>query len=290
MNAVLAEPARTCPKCGGLIALGASFCRQCGTQLEEPGVPSPSPPDPGRPTCPNCKREIRTGSAFCRFCGAATEATVTPEKPAPPPSAQPAVPQPPAAAPPTIRRSGRRTAILAVIAGLLAIGGGVAATMVLLGGGGGSEKTAIARPGSRGTAPVVTAAAPEHVERASTPAEDKGFPAETKAQMAEEITSLLRGYHEDVVEEDFQGAWALLSSRKRKQNLAEYGYHKWGVAQASLTPYLQPYDLQANVVALEDEGVARVDVTGMEWTKPGASMLGMVGTDLGQVRTQPVDL
>jgi hypothetical protein len=97
-----------------------------------------------------------------------------------------------------------------------------------------------------------------------------GFPEVSRAQMNEEITSLLQGYHEDVVEKDFQGAWAMLSPRKREQYLEEYGYQKWAVAQASLSPYLQPYELEANVVSLESEGVARVDVTGMGWSKPGA--------------------
>jgi hypothetical protein len=97
-----------------------------------------------------------------------------------------------------------------------------------------------------------------------------GFPEVPRPQMNEEITSLLQGYHEDVVEEDFQGAWALLSLRKRRQYLREYGYRKWATAQASLSPYLNPYGLEADVVSLEGEGVARVDVTGMGWSKPGA--------------------
>jgi hypothetical protein len=96
------------------------------------------------------------------------------------------------------------------------------------------------------------------------------FPEVARSQMNKEITSLLQGYHEDVVEEDFQGAWGLLSPRKRRQYLREYGYHKWATAQASLSPYLDPYGLEADVVSLEDEGVARVDVTGMGWSKPGA--------------------
>ncbi|MGE5281991.1 MAG: hypothetical protein ACM3N0_06675 [Chloroflexota bacterium] len=97
-----------------------------------------------------------------------------------------------------------------------------------------------------------------------------GFPEVSRSRMNEEITSLLQGYHEDVVEEDFQGAWAMLSPRKRRQYLREYGYQKWASAQASLSPYLDPYGLEANVVSLEGEGVARVDVTGMGWSKAGA--------------------
>jgi hypothetical protein len=97
-----------------------------------------------------------------------------------------------------------------------------------------------------------------------------GFPAVPRAQMDEEITSLLQGYHEDVVEEDFQGAWAMLSPRKRTQYLDEYGYRKWAEAQASLSPYLQPHGLEVDLVSLEGEGVARAEVTGMGWSKPGA--------------------
>ncbi len=97
-----------------------------------------------------------------------------------------------------------------------------------------------------------------------------GFPEVQRSQMNEEIASLLQDYHEDVVEEDFQGAWALLSPRKRRQYLREYGYHTWATAQASLSSYLDPYGLEANVVSLEDEGVARVNVTGMSWSKAGA--------------------
>jgi hypothetical protein len=86
--------------------------------------------------------------------------------------------------------------------------------------------------------------------------------------MEEEIGSLLLDYHEDVVEGDFRGAWALLSTRKRRQNLAEYGYRKWMEAQASLSDYLSPSPLQARIDALEDAGVARVLVTGMGWAAP----------------------
>jgi hypothetical protein len=116
----------------------------------------------------------------------------------------------------------------------------------------------------------------ERVEAEEEPVEPEeevspsGFPEVPQPRMNEEITSLLEGYHEDVVGEDFQGAWALLSPRKRQQYLREYGYQKWVSAQASLSPYLDPYGLEANIVSLEGEGVARVDVTGMGWSKSGA--------------------
>jgi hypothetical protein len=120
------------------------------------------------------------------------------------------------------------------------------------------------------TATTEAAHSEEEVESTGEEVTPSGFPAVSRSQMNEEVGSLLRGYHEDVVEEDFQGAWALLSLRKRQQYMAEYGYRKWAYNQGTLNPYLLPYDLKAVVVSLEGEGVARVDVTGMTWTKPGA--------------------
>jgi hypothetical protein len=113
-------------------------------------------------------------------------------------------------------------------------------------------------------------ASPEEEVEEGEETTPSGFPVVPREQMGEEIATLLRDYHEDVVEEDFQGAWALLSARKRQQDLDEYGYGKWAAAQASLTPYLQPDRLEASVVALEGGGVARVDVSGMRWNKAGA--------------------
>jgi hypothetical protein len=151
---------------------------------------------------------------------------------------------------------------------ILLLGAGVAAAIVLTGSSDSSETTVAEQPSlaANSEAPVEE----EEVEETSEEVTPSGFPAVPRAQMNEEIESLLRGYHEDVVEEDFQGAWALLSSRKRQQDLEEYGYRKWATAQASLTPYLSPYNLRAAIDVLEDQGVARVNVTGMGWTKPGA--------------------
>jgi hypothetical protein len=98
-----------------------------------------------------------------------------------------------------------------------------------------------------------------------------GVPAVPRSEMNEEIGTMLEGYHEDVVAGEMQGAWAMLSPRKRRQYTREYGYQKWASAQASLSPYLDPAGLTAEVVALEGEGVARVEVNGMKWDQPGAS-------------------
>jgi hypothetical protein len=102
------------------------------------------------------------------------------------------------------------------------------------------------------------------------PLAENGFPPVGKTQMTEEIQALLIDYHEDVVNSTFQSAWALLSPRKRQQYLEEGDYHKWMAAQASLSPYLSPAGLTVRLDELEGEGVARVMVTGMGWSKPGS--------------------
>ncbi len=161
---------------------------------------------------------------------------------------------------------------------VLLLGAGVAVAIVASKSSNASDPTTVEQVGIPATEAGDEEEEPggEMVETEEEPVEaeedvsSSGFPEISRAQMNEEITSLLEGYHEDVVEEDFQGAWAMLSPRKRRQYLREYGYQKWAAAQASLSPYLQPYGLEANVVSLESEGVARVDVTGMDWSKPGA--------------------
>lgn len=98
-----------------------------------------------------------------------------------------------------------------------------------------------------------------------------GVPEVSREQMNGEARDVIAGYHEAVVEGDFQRAWQLLTSRKREQALEEGSYEKWREAQASLSPYLDPYGVRAHVVALEGDGVARIDVTGMTWSAPGAT-------------------
>jgi hypothetical protein len=126
------------------------------------------------------------------------------------------------------------------------------------------------------TAPVseTTGAAPRQDVSSSgetEPSAEAGLPAVSRAEMAEEIQSLLIKYHEDVVDGSFQSAWALLSPRKRQQYLEEGGYRKWMAAQASLSPYLSPAGLTVRIDALEGEGVARAMITRMGWSKPGSA-------------------
>jgi ribosomal protein L40E len=256
-----AMPAESsCDKCGATLAASSAFCRACGTPVPAEGAPTqkldaaPTPPSP------------------------------PPSRLAPPPPASPPPPSPPPPPPrepaPLASAGGSRSKTPIVIGGVLVLllGAGVAVAIVASKSSSASNPTTtveqVGIPGSE--AAYEEEPGGEMIETEEEPGEaeeevsSSGFPEISRPQMNEEITSLLQGYHEDVVEEDFQGAWAMLSPRKRRQYLREYGYHKWAAAQASLSPYLDPYGLEANVVSLEGEGVARVDVTGMDWSKPGA--------------------
>ena len=111
-----------------------------------------------------------------------------------------------------------------------------------------------------------------------------GFPEVSRSQMDEEITSLLESYHEDVVEEDFQGAWAMLTPRKRRQYLREYGYPKWASAQASLLPLPQPIRTRSRRGFPRKRWgcTGRRRWYGLEQVR--RAVFGMVRADLGQVR------
>ncbi len=162
-----------------------------------------------------------------------------------------------------------------IAAAVLLLGAGAAAAIVLAGGGSDSSTTTVAAGG--GTSTEAEAAdegsvAEEGVEpEAEATSEEEGFPAVSRSEMEAEIASVLTAYHEDVVERDFRSAWALLSARKRRQNLAEYGYRDWMKAQESLSDYLSPAGLRTQIDSLEGDGTARVLVTGMGWSAPGAS-------------------
>lgn len=100
---------------------------------------------------------------------------------------------------------------------------------------------------------------------------ERGFPTDSEPALRAEAEELLREFHVALVESDFQYAWSLLSSRKRRQEAQEKAYSGWKEAQATLTPYLLPGGIHVEIDELEDEGVARVLVTGMGWTQPGSA-------------------
>jgi hypothetical protein len=216
--------------------------------------------------CGSCQEPLVPGAAFCRACGtpvASAQAAdpsdartlVQPVQPPPPP--------PPSQEPQ--RRGSWRTPLLIALA-IVLLGAGAAAAIVL-----GSDESA--EPATV-VAETSDASVEETGESEETveedPEEPEPYPPVSRTEMEGEIESLLLAYHEDLVVRDFRSAWALLSSRKRQQNLAEYGYEEWRKAQESLSDGLTPYGLSARIYALEGEGVARVMVTGMGWSDPGS--------------------
>lgn len=296
----LAPKAAFCRSCGAKYEAPAPPEPDVDEQTTEVREAEPTATMPAEPSCGNCGAALAPSSAFCRACGTPVPAEGAPTQkldpaPQPPPAAsRPAPPPPPAVAPPPTppppppaapaplaAAGGSRSKVPFIIGGLvLLIAAGVAVAIVASKGSSPSQPTALFERAGAETANEeepggeMVETEEEAVEEEPVEAEGEvstaGFPEVPRSQMDEEITSLLESYHEDVVEEDFQGAWAMLTPRKRRQYLREYGYHKWSSAQASLSPYLDPYGLEANVVSLEGEGVARVDVTGMGWSKAGA--------------------
>lgn len=117
-----------------------------------------------------------------------------------------------------------------------------------------------------------TTSTPEAGDSTTTPTGEGALPAVSSDEMQSEIQQMLLTWHEDVVHKNYHGAWELLSHRKQVQDEREYGYSAWVKNQSTLNPYLNPSGLQVSIQQTEaDEGVARVDVTGMTWDKPGAS-------------------
>jgi hypothetical protein len=101
---------------------------------------------------------------------------------------------------------------------------------------------------------------------------EESLPNVSTTQMEPDIQHMLLEWHEDVVHGNYHAAWELLSHRKQEQASSESGYATWAKNQATLRPYLNPVNLKVSVQGTEpSEGVARVDVTGMTWSKPGAS-------------------
>jgi len=294
----LAPKAAFCRSCGAKYKAPARPEPEVEEQTTEVRDAEPTAAMPAAPSCGKCGASLAPGSAFCRACGTPVPADGAPTQkldpapqPPPPPSRPgppppPAVPPPPTPAPPPpaapaplAAAGGSRSKIPFIIGGLvLLIGAGVAVAIVASKGSSASNPSTAFEAAASPSQEAAYEEEPggEMVETEEEPLEaeeevsSSGFPQVSRTQMKAEITSLLQDYHEDVVEEDFQGAWALLSPRKRQQYLREYGYRKWASAQASLSPYLDPYGLEANVVSLEGEGVARVEVAGMGWSKSGA--------------------
>ncbi|HEX5982957.1 MAG TPA: zinc ribbon domain-containing protein [Solirubrobacterales bacterium] len=220
--------------------------------------------------CGSCGAEMSPSAAFCRACGAPREeqTLVQPvQSPPPPPPPAPEPPRPP-------RQGSWRTPILLALM-IVLLGAGAAAAIVVGNDADTGSATVVAETETTDAAYEESEESYESDEReeAEEPVaeeEPETYPAVSRTEMEEEIESLLLAYHEDLITGEFRSAWALLSSRKRQQNLDEYGYAEWKEAQASLSDGLTPYGIDVRIDSLEGEGVARVMVTGMGWSDPGS--------------------
>lgn len=248
------EGQRRCGECGEPLGEGAAFCRACGAKHREPAADD-------APTVREALPAVEP-PPLARAAAKPAQAPPTPRQAPPPAKAAGAEPPP---LPPIVRSPRPSRTPLLVGAAILVLGAVVAgALLVTQGGSSGSDAPPTSEAGASTPSQEVSA------QGEAEPAAETGFPPVSRAQMREEIQSLLIDYHEDVVNGAYQSAWALLSPRKRQQYLEEGGYHKWMAAQASLSPYLSPAGLTVQLDALEGEGVARAMVTGMGWSKPGS--------------------
>lgn len=173
-----------------------------------------------------------------------------------------------------IGRAGWTWRVGASTLALLALVTAISAGIVALAGGGSESEASPYRSAEAAAEEFFEEVEPSEPEAEPEPGptgvDSRGFPSESREQMASSIRDVLLDYHVAVVDGQFQRAWRLLSVRKRQQALREESYEKWREAQASLVPYLGPDGIAARLVALEDDGVARVDVTGMTWYQPGS--------------------
>jgi uncharacterized membrane protein len=97
------------------------------------------------------------------------------------------------------------------------------------------------------------------------------LPDVSRAQMRRDIRDMLLTWHEDIADGDSQGAWDLLTERKRQQAERKFGFSKWSSDQETLGRYLDPSGIRASIQDIDEKtGVARVMVAGMIYDKPGA--------------------
>jgi hypothetical protein len=245
----------------------------------------------GRP-CPECRFSLKEGNEaiVCGACGAVhhascwaerggcavggcpgAEGAATAQQPTTATAPQPTTPVPPQPAPlppsPAVRATARgpwpTVAAIVVTLGLAA----AALALVLTRGSDEAPATrtiVVQQPASDAAAGGGPADSPAG-------ASDKEAPLVADEATRAEIRTLLKEHHAAIVAGDYRRAWDLLSRRKQAQKLREGGYDRWAAAQATLRPYLDPTGLDVKIEELDPAtGVARVRVTGMSWSKPGA--------------------
>ncbi|HEX8207433.1 MAG TPA: RING finger protein [Solirubrobacteraceae bacterium] len=169
--------------------------------------------------------------------------------------------------------------IAAVLVLALAVGGTAVAVITT----GGDNSTSPAETVTVGEQASETPAIPSEeptdegiepaVEEGTEPATDpNAFPDISRSQMRSEIETLLIDHHQAIVEGDYSSAWDLMTARKQRQKEADPGYAQWADDQSTLSGYLKPSGLRARIQDVnEATGVVQVMVTGMRWTKPGAT-------------------
>jgi hypothetical protein len=168
--------------------------------------------------------------------------------------------------------------VVALVVGLAVLAGGVFAGIKLFGGHG---DDAVHRAAPSGQ--------PSDAGAGSRP----GLPAISDADATDQIRRLLVDYHQDIVDDDFRAAFALLSARKQRSALRQYGFDGWQRGQATLAPYLQPAGLRVAIVTRDAvTGVVLVRVTGMGYTKQDSpcttwSGLTWVKYENGEFRYDP---
>lgn len=214
----------------------------------------------------------------CVSAPAAPETSYVPPQGEPPPvlpTGKSAPPPPtgdiPAAAPPAVVENSSRGVLIAAISlGVTALVVIAVATVL-------SATRGEVNPTVSTSSDAEAASASSELDSASSGSDDTAategvLPDDSKSQMSRDMKQTLFEFHDDIVQDDFRGAWRLLSARKRKQALDETGYDGWKTNQASLQPYLDTSGLRMKVISIDEEsGVATVNAKGMAWTQSGAS-------------------
>jgi ribosomal protein L40E len=269
----------TCTSCGSELAPGAKFCRSCGQATSEPAAAG---------ACATCGHVNPPDSSFCRSCGVklsersgarldesptirqpVPSAPAAPQagRPAPAAAPPPAFP-PPAASPPSSGNGNTTLLIVGIVLVLVAVGVGG----VMLVRGGGSHHPTVAGVTHETTTTTIT----EPTSAATQPKATEGASTENSSDPYSEVSaieSVLRQFHEDVLDNNFHGAWELTSPRYRRQKENEPGgYAAWAKNQKTLQRYLDPRGLRASIYSWEEKPqIATVRVTGMRWSEPGSS-------------------